>query len=145
MAALFPQLADHLGRAEPMGSQRGAISISTKLAAVMERLLLLMDGSDGFRRRALRAVAARPTITRGMRTMRWPSHLICYFVYIFRCVSFSRLLAVHVGALRPWEASFDVFDFALRLLASRTDRAPYSCYLFWVPPALRIPIALRCA
>jgi len=157
MAALFPQLADRLGRAEPMGSQRGAISISTKLAAVtrgrialigdasgsvdavtgdglalafhqatslgaalaagdltsyetshrrivrmprvMERLLLLMDGSDGFRRRALRAVAARPT-------------------------TFSRLLAVHVGALRPWEASFDVFDFALRLLASRTVIRP---------------------
>jgi flavin-dependent dehydrogenase len=157
MAALFPQLAERLARAEPMGSPRGAISISTKLGAVtrgrialigdasgsvdavtgdglalafhqatslgaalaagdlssyeishrridrmprlMERLLLLMDGSDGFRRRALRAVAARPT-------------------------TFSRLLAVHVGALRPWEASFDLFDFALRLLALRTVIRP---------------------
>ncbi len=157
IATLFPQLAKRLGRAEPMGSQRGAISMSTKLTAVtrgrialvgdasgtldavtgeglalafrqanslgaalaagdlstyemshrriarmprlMERLLLLMDSSDGFRRRALRAVAARP-------------------------VTFSRLLAVHMGALRPWEASFDAFDFALRLLASRTVIRP---------------------
>jgi flavin-dependent dehydrogenase len=157
MAALFPQLAERLARAQPMGSRRGAISTSIKLAAVtrgrialigdasgsvdavtgdglalafhqatslgaalaagdltsyeishrrigrmprlMERLLLLMDGSDGFRRRALQAVAARPT-------------------------TFSRLLAVHVGALRPWEASFDIFDFGFRLLASRAVIRP---------------------
>jgi flavin-dependent dehydrogenase len=151
--ALFPRLARHLARAEPLRSERGAISISTKLAAVtrgrialvgdasgsldavtgeglglafrqaislgaalaagnlatyetshrriarmprlMQRLLLLMDSSDGFRKRALRAAAARP-------------------------VTFSRLLAVHMGALRPWRVSFDAFDFALRVLASRT-------------------------
>jgi flavin-dependent dehydrogenase len=155
--ALFPRLARHLARAEPLRSERGAISISTKLAAVtrgrialvgdasgsldavtgeglglafrqaislgaalaagnlatyetshrriarmprlMQRLLLLMDSSDGFRKRALRAAAARP-------------------------VTFSRLLAVHMGALRPWRVSFDAFDFALRVLASRTVVGP---------------------
>jgi flavin-dependent dehydrogenase len=154
---LFPRLARHLARAEPVRSQRGAISISTKLAAVtrgqialvgdasgsldavtgeglalafrqaislgaalaagnlatyetshrriarmprlMQRLLLLMDSSDGFRERTLRAAAARP-------------------------VTFNRLLAVHMGALRPWRASFDAFDFALRVLASRTVVGP---------------------
>jgi len=151
LATLFPRLAKRLGRAEPIGAERGAISMPAKLPAVtrgrialagdasgsvdavtgeglalafrqatslgaalaagdlapyemshrricrmprlMERLLLLMDRSDGFRKRALRAVAARP-------------------------VTFSRLLAAHMGALGPWEASFDAFDFALRLLAS---------------------------
>ena len=157
IATLFPRLAKHLGRPEPVRFQRGAISISTKLAAVtrgrialvgdasgsldavtgeglalafrqaislgaalaagnlatyeashrriarmprlMQRLLLLMDSSDGFRKRALRAVAARP-------------------------LTLSRLLAVHMGALHPWRASFDAFDFALRVLASRTVVGP---------------------
>jgi flavin-dependent dehydrogenase len=70
-----------------------------RMPRLMQRLLLLMDSSDGFRKRALRAAAARP-------------------------VTFSRLLAVHMGALRPWRVSFDAFDFALRVLASRTVVGP---------------------
>ncbi|MFI5022990.1 MAG: NAD(P)/FAD-dependent oxidoreductase [Alphaproteobacteria bacterium] len=151
LPALFPRLAKRLGGVEPMGSARGAISMSVKLSAVtrgrialvgdasgsvdaitgdglalafrqatllgaalaagdlttyetlhrrmgrmprlMARILLLMDASDGLRRRALRTLAARPR-------------------------TFGRLLALHVGALRPAEVSLDVFGFALRLLAS---------------------------
>ena len=62
---------------------------------LMARLLLLMDGSDGMRRRALQTLAARPRI-------------------------FSRLLAFHVGALRQPELSLDVPDFSLRPLTLRT-------------------------
>jgi flavin-dependent dehydrogenase len=144
LLALFPILANRLGRAEPIDSPRGAISMSVKLSAVarqqialvgdasgsvdaitgeglalafrqaaflatalaagdinaynaahrqmgrmpqfMARLLLLADGSDGFRRFALRVLAAHPRI-------------------------FSHLLAVHIGALRP-----SVFHFAQRML-----------------------------
>ena len=150
---LFPRLAMRLGRAELIGSERGAISMSSKLAAVtrgrvalvgdasgsvdaatgeglalafrqasflgkalaaadlstyednhrrigrmprlMSRLLLLMDESNGIRERALQALTARP-------------------------LTFSRLLAVHVGALRLSEVSLDVVALALRLLTSRT-------------------------
>ncbi len=59
------------------------------------RALLLMDGHDALRRRALRSLAARPRI-------------------------FSRLLAMHVGALRPAALSLDILDFSWRLIASRT-------------------------
>jgi len=153
LPALFPRLAKRLGGVEPMGSVRGAISMSVKLSAVtrgrialvgdasgsvdavtgdglalafrqaallgaalaagdlatyetmhrrmgrmprlMARILLLMDANDGLRRRALRTLATRPR-------------------------TFGRLLALHVGALRPAEASLDVLGFALRLLASGT-------------------------
>jgi menaquinone-9 beta-reductase len=152
LTALFPVLANRLGRAEPIGSPRGAISMSVKLPAVtrgrvalvgdasgsvdavtgeglalairqarvlgtalaagdistydavhrrigrkprfMARVLLLMDGNDGLRQRALRTLAARPRI-------------------------FSRLLAFHVSALRPSELSLAVLDLASRLLVSR--------------------------
>jgi hypothetical protein len=60
----------------------------------MARLLLLMDGRDGLRRRALRTLAAHPR-------------------------TFSRLLAGHVGGLRPSELSLGVLDLAWRLLASQ--------------------------
>jgi menaquinone-9 beta-reductase len=153
LPTLFPALADHLNGAEPVGSPRGAISMSVKLPAVtrgrvalvgdasgsvdaitgeglalafrqadclagalasgdlstyeilhrqmgrmprrMARLLLLMDGRDSLRRRALRVLAAHPRV-------------------------FSRLLAAHIGALRHSELSSGVFDFALRLLSSQT-------------------------
>ena len=153
LPTLFPVLASRLGSAEPIGRQRGAISMSVKLAAVtrgrialvgdasgsvdavtgdglalafrqanplatalasgdlskydavhrqvgrmprlMARLLLLMDGNDGLRRRALRTLAAHPLI-------------------------FSRLLAVHVGVLRPSELTIGVIEFAFRMLTSRT-------------------------
>jgi menaquinone-9 beta-reductase len=146
-----PGLARRLGRAEPIGSPRGAISMSVKLSAVtrgrialvgdasgsvdavtgeglalsfrqavflasalaagdlgayehvhrrigrlprfMARLLLLMDGNDGVRRRALRALAARPR-------------------------TFPRLLAVHVGAAGPWELPLGALELALGLLAA---------------------------
>jgi len=70
-----------------------------RMPRLMQRLLLLMDASDGFRARVLRAMAARPA-------------------------TFSRLLAVHIGALQPWRASFDAFDLALRLVTSRTVIRP---------------------
>jgi flavin-dependent dehydrogenase len=66
-----------------------------RMPRLMARLLLLMDDSGGLRRRALRTLAAHPYI-------------------------FSRLLAAHVGALRPPELSLGVLDFALRLLAAPT-------------------------
>ena len=121
-ALLFPAPSSRDARIERRSLQSGVqklsdISLGAALAAgnlatyetshrriarmprLMQRLLLLMDSSDGFRKRALRAAAARP-------------------------VTFSRLLAVHMGALRPWRASFDAFDFALRVLASRTVVGP---------------------
>lgn len=66
-----------------------------RMPRLMGRLLLLMDGSECLRRRVLRTLAAHPRV-------------------------FSRLLAFHVGALRPSELSLNVLDFSLRLLASRT-------------------------
>jgi 2-polyprenyl-6-methoxyphenol hydroxylase-like FAD-dependent oxidoreductase len=153
LPTLFPALAKRLGRAEPMGTPRGAISMSVKLPAVtrgrialvgdasgsvdavtgeglaltfrqasvlatslaagdlgayeaahrqigrmprlMARLLLLMDGSQGWRRRALHTLATHPRI-------------------------FNRLLAAHVGAAPPSELSLGILDFAFRLLASPT-------------------------
>jgi 2-polyprenyl-6-methoxyphenol hydroxylase-like FAD-dependent oxidoreductase len=47
MAALFPQLAERLARAEPMGSPRGAISISTKLGAVTRGRIALIGDASG--------------------------------------------------------------------------------------------------
>jgi flavin-dependent dehydrogenase len=61
---------------------------------LMARLLLLMDGRDGLRRRALRTLAAHPR-------------------------TFSRLLSGHVGALSPSELPLGILDFAWRLLASQ--------------------------
>ncbi|HEV3396904.1 MAG TPA: FAD-dependent monooxygenase [Xanthobacteraceae bacterium] len=153
LPTLFPGLAKRLGRAEPIGCERGAISMSTKLTTVtrgriallgdasgsvdavtgeglalafrqaavlgaalaagdlaayeaahrrlgrlprlMARTLLLMDRSEGLRKRALRALAARPR-------------------------TFDRLLGLHVGALRPAEVSLDICDLAFRLLAPGT-------------------------
>jgi menaquinone-9 beta-reductase len=153
LPTLFPILAKRLGDSQPMGSVRGAISMSVKLSAVtrgrialvgdasgavdaitgdglalafrqaaflgaalangdlrtyetmhrrmsqmprlLGRILLLMGSSDGLRRRALRTLARRPR-------------------------TFGRLLALHVGALRPAEVSLDVIGFALRLLTSGT-------------------------
>jgi hypothetical protein len=66
---------------------------------LMARLLLLMDGSDGLRRRALRALAAHPHV-------------------------FNRLLAAHVGAIRPSELSLGILDFALRLIVAPTAPEP---------------------
>jgi menaquinone-9 beta-reductase len=82
-------LAGDLGRYDIAHRQMG------RMPRLMSRLLLLMDGSETLRRRALRTLAAHPRI-------------------------FSQLLAIHVGALRPSELSFGILDFALRLLASRT-------------------------
>ena len=65
-----------------------------RMPRLMARLLLLMDGRDGLRRRALRTLGAHPR-------------------------TFSRLLAGHVGALRPSELSLGVLDLAWRLLASQ--------------------------
>src|SRR4029077_3774658 len=64
-----------------------------RMPRLMARTLLLMDGRDGLRRRALGTLAGRPH-------------------------TFGRLLALHVGALHPAEVSLDVLGFALRLLAS---------------------------
>ena len=58
----------------------------------MARLLLLMDGSEWLRKRALRALAARRR-------------------------AFSRLLAFHAGALPLADLPFDVLDVAFGLLA----------------------------
>jgi hypothetical protein len=62
----------------------------------MARLLLLMDRNDGLRRLAMRAVAARPN-------------------------TFRRLLAVHIGALRPAKVSLDMVRFAIRMQISAED------------------------
>ena len=67
---------------------------------LMARLMLAIGGREGMRRRALRALASRPR-------------------------TFSRLLAVHVGALRPTAVSLDVVGFAWRLLAAG-DGMPFA-------------------
>ena len=56
-----------------------------RLPRLMTRLLLLMDQHDGLRKRAMRRMSARPLM-------------------------FNRLLAAHVGAIRPWEASREAVD-----------------------------------
>jgi len=163
LPALFPKLAIRLRGAEPVGCERGAISMSANLNAVingrialigdasgsvdavtgegvalafrqatalgpalatgnlaayqavhrrfartprlMARLLLLMDGNERLRKRALRALSARQR-------------------------AFSRLLAFHVGALRPADLSFDILDFGFALLAPgaaiRRNHPPYA-------------------
>jgi flavin-dependent dehydrogenase len=58
----------------------------------MARLLLLMDGRDKLRRRAIAVLAARPQ-------------------------TFDRLLAAHVGFLSAADVSLDAFNFGLRLLS----------------------------
>lgn len=148
--ALFPRLAQRLRGAEPIGCERGAISISARLRTVtdgrialigdasgsvdavtgeglalafrqatalgsalaagdlvgyetvhrrlgrtpqlMGRVLLLMHSSDLLRRRGLRALAARQR-------------------------SFDRLLAFHIGALRPAELALDILNIGFALLA----------------------------
>jgi flavin-dependent dehydrogenase len=65
-------------------------------ARLMARLLLLMDRNDGLRRRAMTALAARPN-------------------------TFGRLLAVHVGTLRPAKILLDMVRFAIRILISAED------------------------
>ena len=62
-----------------------------KRPLLMARVLLLMDGSDELRRRALRALAAHPE-------------------------SFRRFLAVHIGALRPMKAALDMARLGVHLL-----------------------------
>jgi menaquinone-9 beta-reductase len=69
-----------------------------RIPRLMARLMLAMGGRDGMRRRALRTLASRPRM-------------------------FSRLLAVHVGALRPTAVSLDVVGFAWGLLAA-SDSIP---------------------
>ena len=66
-----------------------------RMPRLMARLLLLMDGKDGLRRRALCTLAAHPLI-------------------------FSRLLAVHAGVLRPSELTLGVIELALQMLVPRT-------------------------
>ena len=66
-----------------------------RIPRLMARLLLLMDGKNCLRRRALRTLKSHPVI-------------------------FSRLLAVHVGVLRPSELTLDAIEFAFRMLTSRT-------------------------
>jgi hypothetical protein len=57
----------------------------------MSRLMLGLGGRPGMRRRALGVLAGRPR-------------------------TFERLLAVHVGALRPAAAALDAVGFAWRML-----------------------------
>ncbi|HVB81761.1 MAG TPA: FAD-dependent monooxygenase [Candidatus Binataceae bacterium] len=64
-----------------------------RIPRLIARLMLAMGGKDGMRHRALRTLASRPQ-------------------------TFSRLLAVHVGALRPAAVSLDVVGFAWRFLAA---------------------------
>jgi menaquinone-9 beta-reductase len=78
-----------------LGSYETAHRQLGRMPRVMARLLLLMDGSDGLRRRVLGTLAAHPAV-------------------------FSRLLAAHIGALRPFELSVGALDFAFRLLAPLT-------------------------
>jgi menaquinone-9 beta-reductase len=66
-----------------------------RMPRLMARLLLLMDGKDGLRRRALCTLAAHPLI-------------------------FSRLLTVHTGVLRPSELMLGVIELALQMLVPRT-------------------------
>jgi flavin-dependent dehydrogenase len=66
-----------------------------RMPRLMARLLLLMDGKDGLRRRALCTLAAHPLI-------------------------FSCLLAVHAGVLRPSELTLGVIELALQMLVPRT-------------------------
>jgi flavin-dependent dehydrogenase len=65
----------------------------SRIPRLMARLLLMMDRRSGVRRRALRALASRPR-------------------------AFSRLLAVHVGALRPAAISLDVLGLGWELLGA---------------------------
>jgi flavin-dependent dehydrogenase len=150
LSVAFPRLARRIADAAPIGRERGAISMTSRLAAVtrghtalvgdasgsidavtgeglavafrqaaalgealaagdlsayeadhrrigraprmMSRLLLLMDRSNGLRRRALLALAARPR-------------------------TFSRLMAFHIGELRPSQISLDACGLALGLIA----------------------------
>jgi flavin-dependent dehydrogenase len=64
----------------------------SRMPRLMARLLLLMDGRDRLRQRAISLLAARPR-------------------------TFERLLAAHVGSLGAAEVSVDAFSFALQLYA----------------------------
>ena len=95
--ALALRQASSLGPALAAGDLRAYDNMHRRIGRMprlMARALLLMDGHDGLRRRALRTLASRPRI-------------------------FSRLLAMHVGALPPAALSLDILDFSWRLIASR--------------------------
>ena len=97
LALAFRQAA-FLGPALASGDLAAYESMHRRMGRMprsMARILLLVADHDGLRRRALRALAQHPS-------------------------TFGRLLAFHVGALRPAEVSLDVFGLALRLLASGT-------------------------
>jgi flavin-dependent dehydrogenase len=64
-----------------------------RMPRLMSRLMLGLGGRAGMRRRALGVLAGRPR-------------------------TFERLLAVHVGALRPAAAALDAVGFAWRMLTS---------------------------
>jgi flavin-dependent dehydrogenase len=168
--ALLPKLGMRLRGAEPIGCERGALTMSAKLSAVtntrvaligdasgsvdavtgeglalafrqatalgpalaagdlatyaavhrrlgrrprlMARALLLMDGSERLRKRALRALAAR------RRT-------------------FSRLLAFHTGALPLAELPLDILDVAFGLFApAMAIRKDHPAWLERRPPRI---------
>lgn len=69
-----------------------------RIPLLMARLLLLMSGNDGLRRRVLRALATQPRV-------------------------FNQLLAGHVGQRHPAALTFGIGSFALQLLASSSSRA----------------------
>lgn len=65
-----------------------------RMPRLMARLLLLMDRDEILRKRTMRKLIARPQL-------------------------FPRLLAMHVGALRPWEMWHEIFDLGLILLGPK--------------------------
>jgi flavin-dependent dehydrogenase len=94
LALAFRQ-ATALGPALARGDLAAYEAVHRRLSRtprLMARLLLLMDGSERLRKRALRALAARRR-------------------------AFSRLLAFHAGALPLADLPFDVLDVAFGLLA----------------------------
>jgi 2-polyprenyl-6-methoxyphenol hydroxylase-like FAD-dependent oxidoreductase len=85
-------LAEALSRNDLTMYQRAHRRIG-RMPRLMSRLMLGLGGRAGIRRRALGVLAGRPR-------------------------TFERLLAVHVGALRPAAASLDAVGFAWRMLAA---------------------------
>jgi len=61
------------------------------LSCICRGSLLLMNRNEVIRTRVLRSMAARPRLL-------------------------GRLLAVHIGVLRPWEVCHEVFDLAVSML-----------------------------
>jgi menaquinone-9 beta-reductase len=94
LALAFRQ-ADLLGAAlaaEDLAAYATAHRRIGRIPRLMARCLLLMDGNERLRGRALSALAAHPRI-------------------------FDRLLAAHIGELKPTEVAYDVIALALRILA----------------------------